>query len=776
MGTARVYVYGTGEYGDCSGEAAFAIKLPDGLPRTFTVTSEYDSVAFSNGAKRPDAVVKIGDTVLTRNVDYILAYSNNTDVGTAVITANGIGNYKGISGSTTFEITNKVVKMTVTASPDKISYTGEPVTTGVTVLAGKLQLTEGKDYTLTYVNNTEVGTAEVIASGIGNYAGSEGRGTFEITEPDIPRDIGASLFSGWTCQLSSWYSGLFSIMNFDLENGRLTVEHRSCRPHDNFSTAYASIEVYDTKGSRCYSKAYIGNKNNAAPTDTVQLGLGYKVKLYVAEPTRGQTAVYANAAPDISMRPKSAEYIVTARGLREITTDGSTAADDPASQYAAVLYAYMDRLKAEHPEQEDFTDSTKFPAEKAAVEQGVLLLSAEELAQFTKDYEGYYPFCAPVDAQAPADITLLSADYEIGQQAAALDGTTAVSDGGTITYQWYRAAGPDDFTGTAIENAVQAVYTPDTAAAGTYYFFVTATNTNENVTGSKTAAITSSMAVITVTKPAFNGSGGGAGGGGAPISPSYSINAPTTANGSVTVPGTASKGSTVTITVKPDAGYALGELSVTGQNGNRLTLTDRGNGQYSFTMPEGEVRIAAVFGKIEEKPVTFRDVPADAYYASAVQWAVKANITTGTSAETFSPDAPCTRAQMVTFLWRAAGCPAPKHSGMAFADVDRAAYYYDAVLWAVEQGITNGTAEMTFSPDTAVTRGQTAALLYRAAGSPETEKQADFIDVAADAYYADAVAWAEENGIADGIGNARFDPNGICTRGQIAAFLYRAQK
>lgn len=436
VGTARVRVYGLGEYSDCSGETTFEIKLPDSLPKSFDVTSEYSEVAFSNGAKRPDATVKIGDKVLTRNVDYILAYSNNTNIGTATVTANGIGNYKGISGSTTFEITPKSVKLAVTTSPTNISYTGEPVTTGITVMSGKMKLTESKDYTVSYVNNTDVGTATVIATGIGNYEGSSGTGTFEITEPDTPKDIGATQFSDWTYQLCSWYSGLFSIMRFDLEDGKLTVEHRNCHPHDNFSTAYASIEVYDTKGSRCYNKEYIGNKSNYAPTDTVELGLGYKVKIYVAEPGRGSTAVYSNTAPTVSMRPsQSAEYVVTARGLQQITSDGSVGAGDLTSQYATVMHAYMDKLKEEHPKQADFWDSTKFTVEKAAVEKGVELLTADELAQFEADYEGYYPFSAPTDAQAPADITLISANYEIGQQAAALDGTTQAADGGTITYQ-----------------------------------------------------------------------------------------------------------------------------------------------------------------------------------------------------------------------------------------------------------------------------------------------------------------------------------------------------
>lgn len=171
----------------------------------------------------------------------------------------------------------------------------------------------------------------------------------------------------------------------------------------------------------------------------------------------------------------------------------------------------------------------------------------------------------------------------------------------------------------------------------------------------------------------------------------------------------------------------------------------------------------------------FVDVKEGAYYYDAVLWAVEQKITSGTSATTFSPDASCTRAQMVTFLWRAAGSPKVENGKNPFADVQADAYYYDAVLWAVEKGVTSGTSATTFSPDATVTRGQTVTFLYRNAGSPEVSGTMPFTDVEADAYYAKAVQWAVQQKITTGTSETTFSPMSDCTRGQIVTFLYRAK-
>ena len=262
--------------------------------------------------------------------------------------------------------------------------------------------------------------------------------------------------------------------------------------------------------------------------------------------------------------------------------------------------------------------------------------------------------------------------------------------------------------------------------------------------------------------------------GGGSYTPSYSITVDKIENGTITVsPKSASKGDTVTITVKPDKGYELEMLKALDKDGDALKLTEK-NGKYTFKMPSGKVTVKGSF--VEEAPVQiFKDVPVDVYYYEAVKWAAEKGITGGVGNDLFAPNQPCTRAQIVTFLWRAAGSPAPKNMS-SFADVPADAFYAKAVAWAVENGITGGTGDGKFSPDATCTRAQSVTFLYRAAGSPKVSSSAEFGDVATNAYYADAVAWAAKNGITGGIGGGLFGSDNDCTRAQIVTFLYRSVK
>ena len=234
----------------------------------------------------------------------------------------------------------------------------------------------------------------------------------------------------------------------------------------------------------------------------------------------------------------------------------------------------------------------------------------------------------------------------------------------------------------------------------------------------------------------------------------------------------AERGDTVTITVKPDDGFKLDDLTVTDKNGNELKLTDKGNGKYTFKMPAGKVTVSATFAPEKTAADYFADVPANSYYADAVSWAAKNGITGGIGNGLFGPNQPCTRAQIVTFLWRAAGSPEPKAMS-SFADVSTDAYYAKAVAWAVENGITTGTGDGKFSPDATCTRAQSVTFLFRAIGKL-VDSKAEFSDVLTDSYYANAVAWAVENGVTNGIGDGLFGPDNSCTRAQIVTFLFRA--
>ena len=259
--------------------------------------------------------------------------------------------------------------------------------------------------------------------------------------------------------------------------------------------------------------------------------------------------------------------------------------------------------------------------------------------------------------------------------------------------------------------------------------------------------------------------------GGSSHSSRYTITVDSVKHGTITVsPKSAYKGDTVTITVKPDKGYELDTLKVLDKDGDKVKITEK-KGKYTFTMPASKVIIKGKF--VEEAPEQiFADVPVDAYCYEAVKWAASEGITGGIGNNLFAPGLPCTRGQIVTFLWRAAGSPAPK-SMSSFADVPADAYYAKAVAWAVENGITGGTGDGKFSPDATCTRAQAVTFLYRASGSPAVSGSAAFSDVAADAYYASAVKWAEKNGITGGIGGGLFGSGNNCTRGQIVAFLWR---
>lgn len=255
--------------------------------------------------------------------------------------------------------------------------------------------------------------------------------------------------------------------------------------------------------------------------------------------------------------------------------------------------------------------------------------------------------------------------------------------------------------------------------------------------------------------------------------PRYAVGIPDkTENGSVSVsPKNASQGDRVTVTVKPDAGYELDSLKVFDKNGKELELTDKGDGKFTFIMPAGKVEVKATFTE-EVKTSPFQDVPTDAYYYEAVKWAQKKGITGGIGDGLFGPNQPCTRAQIVTFLWRAAGSPEPEGTAAGMTDVAAGSYYEKAVAWAIENGITTGTADGKFSPNAPCIRAQSMTFLFRASKASADGAPA-FSDVAADAYYAEAVKWATDNGITNGTTSSTFSPAGGCTRAQIVTFLWR---
>ena len=304
--------------------------------------------------------------------------------------------------------------------------------------------------------------------------------------------------------------------------------------------------------------------------------------------------------------------------------------------------------------------------------------------------------------------------------------------------------------------------------AGEGLYITYAFTASGNYSGEKTGTIT----VTAQERPAP---------GVTPVSSSYPVSTPDSAeNGSISASRkNASKGTVVTVTVQPEAGYVLETLTVTDKNGNVLELTDKGNGQFTFIMPGSKVEIAATFMEDNSVLNFFYDVPNEAYYFEAVKWAVAQEITSGVGNHLFAPDQPCTRAQIVTFLWRAAGCPEPQSTG-SFSDVSEGSYYAKAVAWAAANGITGGTGEGRFSPDAACTRGEIVTLLYRYLQSKGEGFTGNwmfllpFTDVPEWCY--EAVAWCYMKNITEGTSATTFSPDAACTRGQIVTLLYRCMK
>lgn len=397
---------------------------------------------------------------------------------------------------------------------------------------------------------------------------------------------------------------------------------------------------------------------------------------------------------------------------------------------------------------------------QAATTSYKLTVSHKYTGDWKKDDTGYYKKCVCGDKSYATEVPVLGV---------ALDKTsmnlTAGSTGTLIATITPENAKNKSLTWTSDKEAVATV---DENGKVTAVAEGTAKITVKTVDGEKTA-----VCAVTVTAKTSGGSSSGGS-----STPTYPVTKPSkTENGSVNIsPTSAKRGSIVTITVTPDAGYVLDELTVTDKDGKELSLTKKSDTEYTFVMPAGKVEITPSFVKQAEEPSrVFVDVKTGDYFYDAVLWAVEKGITNGTSAETFSPEAPCTRAQIVTFLWRAAGSPVVNYA-MNMTDVAADAYYAEAVRWALSEGITTGTSADQFSPDATCTREQAVTFLYRAAGSPAVSGESAFEDVGADAYYARAVAWAAQNGVTNGISQALFGTGSDCTRAQIVTFLYRAQQ
>ena len=385
---------------------------------------------------------------------------------------------------------------------------------------------------------------------------------------------------------------------------------------------------------------------------------------------------------------------------------------------------------------------------------------------------------------APRRLTAISADGVPSsvRKNAALDlstvKVTTLDQFGTAFTAEELAAYPASVRWTLEKNDTHAVISGNTLSfgdqEGTMTLICAAVNADTSVIAEKKISI---RITDSTSGGGSSGGGGGGGGGGSVSIPDTKIPTGIYEHGTVTVsPESASKGDTVTITATPDKGYTLESLTVLDKDGKALALTDKGGGKYTFTMPAGKITVKAVFMDDNTMLNFFTDVHAEDYYYDAVLWAAQEGVTGGTSDTLFAPNAGCTRAQAVTFLWRAAGSPEPKSADLPFTDVPADAYYAKAVAWAVENGVAKGVSETAFAPDTSCTRAQIVTFLWRAQQSPASGGENPFADVSAAAYYYNAVLWAVANDVAKGVSETAFAPNDNCTRAQIVTLIYRCRK
>ena len=690
------------------------------------------------------------------------------------------GNHEVFSGRFTVTIGPKTVTAPTIALTGDRTYTGAEIRPTVTVKDGSAVILES-EYTVEYSGNTNAGTATVTIYDVagGNYTVS-GSTTFEIEKAASSCTAPAAntlTYNGTAQTLLTPGTATGGTMVYRLgENGDFSAQIPSATNAGGYTVYYkvagdanhndtvpqsvtvtigkAAVTVTaDSKSSRVGKNlqpltftyapelfagdAFTGALATTADKDTVNdypitqgsLTLGDNYQITFIEGTYSVLAKLPQASFRFAESAVEKTY-----GDGDFALAATGEAENSAVTYSSSdeTIATVDAAGTVQIHKAGTVTITAVASETAEHLEGrvsyTLTVARKSVTITVLDKRAYTDSAAP-DLSAP----VLGTDYTV---EGLLGGDTLLT-GPTLTYD---PAVPDmRKAGTA------AKIVPSDADAGENYQFTYVSGT---------------LTLISRANPV------------GPSEPSVNPGEPD--NGSIAVdPKHPAKGSTVIITVEPDEGYELDEITVTDKDGNALKLTDKGDGKYSFTMPSGKVDIDATFKKLAETS-PFADVSTDAYYYEAVKWAAENNITGGIGNGLFGPELTCSRGQIVTFLWRAAGSPEPKALS-TFTDVAADAYYAKAVAWAVENGVTNGTSATTFSPDDPCTRGQAVTFLWRALGQLAGDT-ASFSDVPADSYFAQAVAWAAANGVTTGVGNNLFAPGGDCTRAQIVTFLWRAYR
>ena len=681
-----------------------------------TVTLSGTSKVYS-GSNQTVTVTSVG-TLTAPDYDVITG-TTGKNAGTYTVTVTGKGNYTG-TASAQWEITPKSITVTPKGGQSKTYGESDP--------------------TLTYALSEALCSGDSMSGALSRASG-ENAGTYAINLGTL------SAGSNYTLSLNT------TPVDFTINQKPITINTATATSR-NYAAGDVSVETVVTFNDAIGTLTKGTDYTVTGQMDDANAGTGKTVNVTVT--LIGSAATNYTLTPNtttttVTIDPKPiAEADFTTLGTESKTYTGSEQTQTITSGTLTLdtdyTVTYSDNVYAG-------TDTAKY--------------TIAGIGNYTGSFGKTFSITA-----ADYDCTNVPTSLEGGRTYTAETIKSAIPNAGDVTIVSVKVMKTD---GTEVTGAnANAIATFDSAtqtikAIGAGKVEITYSIAANNVDGSGAAEYSAADGkTVEITASAAPSSGGS-------NSTSYSVTADETVNGTVTVSlKSASRGTTVTITVTPDKGYTLEALTVTDKNGSEIELTDKGDGKYTFTMPASKVTVKATFMEDNSMLNFFVDVPADAYYYDAVLWAAENGITDGVDETHFAPDATCTRAQIVTFLWRAAGCPEPE-SLSSFADVPADSYYAKAVAWAVEQGITVGTGDGKFSPDAPCTRAQCVAFLWRAQGTPDAAEGNPFIDVAEGTFYTDAVLWAAENGITLGTDaeSTTFSPDGDCTRAQIVTFLYR---
>ena len=652
------------------------------------------------------------------------------------------------------EITPKPLTAGMIADIPPQLYTGQPIHPTPEIKDGDMVLVKDKDFTYSYAENTSpVPGGMVTINGMGNYKGLASK-NFDIdstiTEDDLAGlNIPANLVTV-KCKTTGNSKAYGAIPGgFDLSKSKPYMDSGVLK-----AIVYLNLpaykDKYDANTKKTHENAEVEGNPHTAFT------LKYVDDKWELDGTFPNVIILVKCD---SQHPQTPPYPTEENvgGLEQVQVRVQCSTDTAQFKNYGILPGSVSIMPdPNNPSQATLTLIPSVYSKQYTIDTGITHSVAPN--QNTDNLKIQMRYDPAVGKWMPAgELTPLEVLVQCNNHQGQRYTITFNGNGGT----------PSVTSMTTIDQKLPEL--PTATHSGSYSFDGWYTEKNG---GTKITTATSFDKDTTVYAHwTYTGSTGGGGGG----VTAYPITVKSAKNGDVTASHkSAAKGTTITLTVDPDKGYVLDTLTVLDGKDKDLKLTEK-NGKFTFTMPASKVTVAATFkaaAPTGKNP--FIDVPAGSYYEDAVIWAVDKGITAGTSATTFNPNGICTRAQAVTFLWRAAGSPAAKSSAMPFTDVKAGSYYETAVLWAVENGITKGSSETMFSPDATCTRAQIVTFLWRSQKSPAAGMSNPFADVAADTYYIDAVLWAVKHNITVGTTFSIFSPDEECTRAQIVTFLYRA--